>query len=250
MIENKTFTATGEDEFASKINLAKTVGRYIADTISADVIEYSDGCVIRKDGCVDIGIVVEKVSSVYDYINNITIYTSAFGTFVAYQTNENLSEDTTSVQIKTDFTINNFVNQMIYTSSVEGGSEASISFLAMTNGESLVMKSKYLFILCIQDEDEKDYLGTSISNLCDDNGTEYGIKSIINSSLSITRENPNQVIMIDMFLQLNNTCSKRMKKLYSIMKHSNIQEGSRYRFDGYEYYALSDTVLFRLEGGD
>ncbi|MGN0512730.1 MAG: hypothetical protein ACI4GD_00530 [Lachnospiraceae bacterium] len=245
MIETKEFTAKYDGGTYYKdatFKLAKLIAAYIAEKMSAQLIEYSDGCVIRKDGQVDI--------CVFGKMESTTTY--SLRTSIVKQNNDSLSDDTTSIEHTTDF-YDVVQRSVTIGNKSESGTERTVSINATiyTNSDTFVIYGNGGFIIgCFCDEDNEIHLSVNNYNVYDKDRILNSIESIYNVSLSLQRENADQIAMTDVFLRNANVCSKRMKKLYSIMKHSNIQEGSRYRFDGYEYYALSDTVLFRLEGGD
>ena len=120
----------------------------------------------------------------------------------------------------------------------------------MTNNESFFIVEKNsqntLFGL-VQDEDDDFYVWCY--SIYDKNYNSCSFDSIFNSSYRLDRTNINEIFLINNYLSFGSKITKRLKYLYCVMQNSIIAK-SRYKINGEEYYALTNTCLFRTEGGD
>ena len=258
MIETLTFSETVENYTSTddaNILLAKSIGKYVADKLATEYIEYSDGVVIRRLDLPDI-CVIHRYSS-----------GTRIGFYILKQKNEELSEDTLNTTVLTDFTYNNnYAYYSLDSSTITTGNNlkivtSSINLTIISNNESFIITdgSAPAFYL-LQDENDNFFASVHFSSnsffLYDKEYTLKQVWSIFNNTIKkIARENINEVLLTDAYFfdfgsTMTNTISQKIKYLYSYVTNGYVVAKSRYKINGEEYYALTDYLLFRTEGGD
>lgn len=241
MIEKEQFTITRSGSNDVVYSVAKTIAEMIVDKFDnvSILAEYKDGYVLQID---------DNLFGVYgDYTSPHCRTTVA----VLKQKNDTLSESLSDTTITTDYTT---IHTSYFSTTITNAGSAYEIFVEVTfysnNKDVILCAGTTKLLFNVHDEDGERYAGTSISYVYSSDGNIFEISPILNTSAYLRRTNGDEIFMVPTFLKTPSQLTKYMKNVYNILKSDNVVTNARYKFDGYEYLALTDVILFRLEGGD
>ena len=252
MIERMAITGAGSSSEAAQYDLAKQIADLIVKKVGNAYIcaEYLEGKVIKITG-MDVAIGV--------YSNNTRIHFC-----IMSQKNDSLSENTTELNLTVDFDTVQYILIPFRTPAKEGVEyKTDWNVTVYSNGQDVILDagSRYGYseeleyagfesFAYLHDEDNEQYVGLAYTYMYDSDSNYYSTSSIFTPALYLRRDNVNAICMMQTFLNDGIQYTKRLKNIYNILRNDNIVTKSRYKIDGDEYFALTDTLLFRLEGDD